>query len=118
MLTLPGVRHPLRILVLAITVVTAVAACGSDEGESGGGTVTIYSGRTQNLVEPILDRFAEETGIDVEVRYGDTSDLALLIAEEGQNSPADVFLAQSPGAVGYLDAAGLLGVLPDEILGL
>ena len=42
--------------------------------------VTIYSGRTQNLIEPILNRFAEETGISVEVRYGDTSDLALLIA--------------------------------------
>jgi len=78
----------------------------------------LLSGRTQNLVEPILTRFAEETGIDVEVRYGDTADLALLIAEEGDDSPADVFLSQSPGAVGYLDSHDLLGTLPDEILDL
>ena len=85
---------------------------------AGGGSVTIYSGRTQNLIEPILDRFAEETGISVEVRYGDTADLALLIGEEGDQSPADVFLSQSPGAVGYLDRQGLLGTLPDDVLDL
>jgi iron(III) transport system substrate-binding protein len=99
--------------VAATLVVPAGAGASSD-----GGTVVVYSGRTQNLVEPILTRFAEETGIDVQVRYGDTTDLALLIAEEGDNSPADVFLSQSPGAVGYLDAHGLLGTLPAEILDL
>jgi iron(III) transport system substrate-binding protein len=52
------------------------------------------------------------------VRYGDTADLALLIDEEGDRSPADVFLSQSPGAVGYLDQEGLLGPLPDDVLGL
>jgi iron(III) transport system substrate-binding protein len=98
---------------------TALAACGSASGGNESvGSVTIYSGRTQNLIEPILNRFAEETGISVEVRYGDTSDLALLIAEEGDQSPADVFLSQSPGAVGFLDQEGLLTTLPDDILDL
>jgi iron(III) transport system substrate-binding protein len=100
-----------------VIFLTAVAGCGSDSGgDESGGSVTVYSGRTQNLVEPILNRFAEETGISVEVRYGDTSDLALLIAEEGDRSPADVFLSQSPGAVGFLDQEGLLAPLPDDIL--
>ena len=98
-------------------LLTAVSGCGSDSGgDESGGSVTIYSGRTQNLIEPILNRFAEETGISVEVRYGDTSDLALLIAEEGDRSPADVFVSQSPGAVGFLDQEGLLAPLPDDIL--
>jgi iron(III) transport system substrate-binding protein len=96
----------------------ALSGCGSDEAAGGGGSVTIYSGRSQNLIEPILDRFAEETGISVEARYGDTADLALLIGEEGDQSPADVFLSQSPGAVGYLDQQGLLGTLPDDVLDL
>ena len=112
-------RAPGRILTLfALMVTAALAGCGDDGEAAGGGTVTIYSGRTQNLIEPILDRFAEETGISVEVRYGDTADLALLIGEEGDQSPADVFLSQSPGSVGYLDQQGLLGTLPDDVLDL
>ena len=80
---------------IRLAVITAVAAtlgvpaaviagsvsAGTDEDP---GKVVIYSGRTQNLIEPILTRFAEETGIDVEVRYGNTTDLALLIAESLQ----------------------------------
>ena len=81
-----------------------------------GGTVVVYSGRSENLVQPVLDRFEEETGVDVQVRYGSTADLALLIDEEGDQSPADVFFSQSPGAIGYLDGRGLLGTLPDATL--
>jgi iron(III) transport system substrate-binding protein len=113
------VRTPVRVLTICVLAVSSgLAGCGSDDEAAGAGTVTIYSGRTQNLIEPILDRFAEETGISVEVRYGDTADLALLIAEEGDQSPADVLLSQSPGAVGYLDQQGLLGTLPDDVLDL
>jgi iron(III) transport system substrate-binding protein len=114
------VRTPGRVITsIGLVVAATLAACGSDDdAASGGGSVTIYSGRTQNLIEPILDRFAEETGISVEVRYGDTADLALLIGEEGEKSPADVFLSQSPGAVGYLDGQGLLATLPDDVLDL
>jgi iron(III) transport system substrate-binding protein len=98
----------------AITLASAGPATAGDDG----GTVVVYSGRTENLVKPILDRFSEETGIDVEVRYGNTSDLALLIEEEGDQAPADVFLSQSPGAVGYLDQRGLLGALDEDVVDL
>jgi iron(III) transport system substrate-binding protein len=102
------------ILCGAITLASAGPASAGDDG----GTVVIYSGRTENLVKPVLDRFSEETGIDVEVRYGNTSDLALLIEEEGDQAPADVFLSQSPGAVGYLDQRGLLGTLAEDVVDL
>jgi iron(III) transport system substrate-binding protein len=108
-------------VICAVAVLLAlafVAACGGDSGNASEGSVTIYSGRTQNLVEPILERFAEETGIDVKVRYGQSADLALLIDEEGDSSPADLFLSQSPGSVGYLDAKGRLGQLPQDVLDL
>ena len=107
-----------RALGAALCGAIALAAAGPVTAGEDGGTVVIYSGRTENLVKPILDRFSEETGIDVEVRYGNTSDLALLIEEEGDQAPADVFLSQSPGAVGYLDQRGLLGTLDDGIVDL
>jgi iron(III) transport system substrate-binding protein len=89
----------------------ALPACGDDAE-----VLTIYSGRQLDLIQPILVQFAEEEGVDIEIRDGTTSDLALLIEEEGDRSPADVFLSQSPGAVAYLDALGRLTELPQATL--
>jgi len=30
----------------------------------------IYSGREQDLVGPLLDRYAKQEGVDIKVRYG------------------------------------------------
>jgi iron(III) transport system substrate-binding protein len=104
--------RPATSLLLLPLVTLGLVACQSD----GRDAVTIYSGRTQELVEPLLSRFAEETGIDVDVRWGESPDLALLIGEEGDKSPADVFLSQSPGAIGFVDSERLLRRLPERIL--
>ncbi len=109
-----------------------LAACGSDSGSGGGdgdgggggggdaGSVTIYSGRNEELIQPILDDFTEATGVTVEVKYGDSADLALLIEEEAaaDNVQPDVFLSQSPGALGFLEQNDRLDSLPQATLDL
>jgi iron(III) transport system substrate-binding protein len=80
--------------------------------------VVVYSGRSEELVGPILARFEEATGIDVEVRYAGTSELAATILEEGSNSPADVFFSQDGGALGALAVEDLLAPLPDDVVAL
>ena len=98
--------------VAVLFAAAAVAGCGGSD--SGSGPITVYSGREEELVAPLFDRFTEATGIDVEVRYGDSAELAATIAEEGDNSPADVFFAQDPGSLGAVDAQ--LEQLPGETL--
>ena len=97
---------------------TAAEIYGGECVQKTGDTVTIYSGRTENLIEPVLDAFACETGIPVMVRWGASTDLALLLNEEGSKSPADVFLSRSPGPVGYLESKELLRPLSSNVLEL
>jgi iron(III) transport system substrate-binding protein len=104
----------LAILLISATAAILLAACS---GEAAAGTsVTLYSGRLETLVGPLLNRFAQETGVNIRVRYGDTAELAAAILEEGANSPADVFFAQDAGALGALSQRGLLAALPENIL--
>lgn len=118
------------VAVLATGSLLLLAACGgagdspAPAGDAGGGetaaeteqTVTVYSGRNEELVGPLLEQIEEATGVAVEARYGDTAEMAAQILEEGDATPADVFFGQDAGALGALSEAGRLAALPDEVL--
>ena len=101
------------LLAAALLAVSAfvLPACGEDAE-----TLTVYSGRTQSLVHPLLESFSEETGIEVRVKYASSAAVAATVLEEGDNTPADVVFLQDPGSLGALAGGGALRKLPDGLL--
>ncbi|MEL0200772.1 MAG: extracellular solute-binding protein, partial [Aquiluna sp.] len=100
---------------LAVFVVSGLFLTGcSAEDDS----LLVYSGRSEALIGPLVEQFEQASGIDVEVRYAGSAELAAQLLEEGTNSPADIFLAQDAGALGAAAKAGLLTAIPDEIFSL
>jgi iron(III) transport system substrate-binding protein len=98
---------------LALSLSLLAAACGDDDPEAQ--TLTVYSGRSEDLVAPLIEQFQTQTGIQVSVRYASSTDLAATIREEGASSPADVFFAQDPASLGAIAAAGLFAPIPGDI---
>lgn len=112
------VRHRkfFSVLTLLIAVLSFTACTIGQSGQSDSNSLVIYSGRSETLVEPIIAQFEADTGIDVEVRYGTTAEMAAMIIAEGNDSQADLFFAQDPGGLGTLAEAGYFMQLPDETL--
>lgn len=108
-------------LVAAGLLLPVLAACGSDDdksssGEGGDSALVIYSGRNEKLVKPILDKLEKAVGTEVEVRYGDSAELAAQILEEGDRTKAGMFFSQDAGALGALSKEGMLQKLPQATL--
>lgn len=79
-------------------------------------TLTVYSGRSQTLVHPLLVAFGEQTGVDIRVKYAGSASTAATLLEEGDNTPADVVFMQDPGSLGILAESGMLSPIPQATL--
>ena len=100
-----------RFVLFVVLIGLIGAACSSGDGDS----LTVYSGRSEELIDPLIEQFEEATGIAVSVRYDESATLAATIVEEGDGSPADLFLAQDPASLGVVALADLFTTLPDEV---
>lgn len=102
----------LTLVVLGALVGALAVVGGAATAPAQTTSLTVYSGRDRVLVEPVLNRFEQETGIDLNIRYASSTTLATALVEEGRNTPADVFWSTEPGTLGLVAARGLLKKLP------
>ncbi|SCF39426.1 iron ABC transporter substrate-binding protein [Micromonospora mirobrigensis] len=113
-------RRSTATLLAAGLLSVGLVACGSgesedaDPGKPGDKILTIYSGRNEQLVKPLLDRFSQQSGITVRTRYATTAQLAAQLVEEGDRSPADAFFAQDAGALGAVSKRKMFAALPAD----
>jgi len=115
-------RRAAALSAVAVATMSALGGCGADadeqtDNDNSDNSIVLYSGRDEELVGPIIDAFTQESGIEVEVRPGDTTELAAQLLEEGDSTQADVFLSQDAGALGALAEAGAFATLPDDVAG-
>ena len=106
-----------RLIAAALAAVSVVGLAGCAPSDTDGDFV-VYVGRSETLIQPLIDQYVAETGVEVQVRYAGSAELAAQILEEGDNSPADLFMAQDAGALGAVSKAGYLRELDADLLNL
>ena len=77
--------------------------------------VNIYSHRQPELIQPLMDQFTAETGIDVNIAFVDKGMVERLKAE-GNRSPADLVLTVDIGRMEELVEADVLQAAEDPVL--
>ncbi|MEA5571424.1 iron ABC transporter substrate-binding protein [Calothrix sp. UHCC 0171] len=97
---------------LAVVVLGTGLAVNAQQSK----TLTIYSGREEKLIAPLIEKAKKDLKLNIQVRYGDTAELAIALLEEGNNSRADMFFAQDAGALGTLQQRERTLAIPAAIL--
>jgi iron(III) transport system substrate-binding protein len=88
-----------------------LAGCGGSSNSS----ITVYNGQHQELTKALVDAFEKESGMSVRLRSSDSLVLANQIDQEGDSSPADVFIAENSPELVTLEEKGLLAPLSESI---
>lgn len=70
--------------------------------------LTVYSGRAERLIKPVLDEFTAKTDISVDLLSSGTTELVNRLKAEGDRTPADLFLTNDAGSLEQARAAGIL----------
>ncbi|WP_028491008.1 Fe(3+) ABC transporter substrate-binding protein [Thioalkalivibrio sp. ALE19] len=106
-----------------VAITLPLAGCGpdadngaDDAATADAGEVNLYSARQEQLIQPLLEDFTDETGIEVNLVTGGADALLQRLRQEGRNSPADVFITTDAGRLHQAHAAGVLQGIESETL--
>ncbi|NMT64910.1 Fe(3+) ABC transporter substrate-binding protein [Marinobacter orientalis] len=100
---------------LKLAATALAAACALPIQASADGEVNIYSYRQAYLLEPLLNAFEEETGIETNVVFAKKG-LAERLEREGRNSPADLVMTVDISRLNELVERGLVQSVDNDTL--
>ena len=112
-------------LVSATAAAFLLAACAQESEtdapatapeETDPGEVNVYSGRHYDSDLAIYDAFTEETGIRVNIIEAGGSELIERIAQEGETSPADIFITADAGHLWRADQRGVFQSIDNKVI--
>ena len=107
-------KRVLAVASAAVVTSSLLTACSEDDGPF----ITVYNAQHEELLEEVAPLFEEETGIDVKLRSGSDLELANQLVQEGDDSPADVFLTENSPAMSLVDNAGMFEPVDQATLDL
>ncbi len=134
-LTFPQKEAPMKIrnnalagIALLATATLGLAACGSGSATPAAtagatssaaaavsGEITVYNAQHESMTKAWAEEFTKETGVKVTLRQGKDSEMSNQIIQEGDKSPADVFITENSPAMTQVENAGLFADLTDEV---
>ncbi len=94
--------------LVALLLPAVLVGCGDD-----GPSIVVYNAQHEQLIEELAPAFTAKTGVEVELRNGKDLELAAQLVQEGDASPADVFLTENSPAMAQVEQAGLFAELPE-----
>ncbi|MEJ2115830.1 MAG: Fe(3+) ABC transporter substrate-binding protein [Gammaproteobacteria bacterium] len=78
--------------------------------------VNIYSARKEDLIKPILEKFEQVSGIEVNLVTGKADALLQRLISEGKHSPADILITTDAGRLYRAKTAKVLQKIKSEVL--
>lgn len=105
----------IRMTVAALSLFAAASLTSGARAQEAGELV-IYNAQHEGLGKAWVEAFTKETGIKVVVRKGSDMEFANLILQEGDLTPADVFLTENSPAMALLDTQGRFAPVDKETL--
>jgi iron(III) transport system substrate-binding protein len=78
--------------------------------------LTLYSAQHHQMIDLLTQGFTKQTGIQVRVHSGEAPEIANQIAQEGAQSPADVYFTENSPELTLLDEKGLLAKVDSSTL--
>jgi iron(III) transport system substrate-binding protein len=111
---MPAPRRWLTGLAVTALTLPLLTACSGDDEPS----LVVYNAQHEELIDEVAKAFTESTGIEVALRNGSDLELANQLVEEGDASPADVFLTENSPAITLVQGEGLFAPLQKRTLDL